>query len=146
MGKLVKIIFALGIVMLLLVYLGVGLYLNNSINEKITELETQAVLNNKKREYMIEQSISLDSIKKNLQSELALEKEKAKQRELQTTLDKLNEEARQSYIQQQTALAEQQRLAALAALQKQQTTTTKSTSSSSSSSKTTTTKPPTRAS
>jgi hypothetical protein len=147
MANVKKIIIASAIGLLVLIYLVVGVYMYDSTQKKFSELETQISVNAKKRDYLIEQTISLQAIKTNMEAELSLEKEKAAQQKLLDTINKLKEEDRRQALEQATlqqAAIEQQRLQdqiALAELQRQQliAQAKKSTSSSSTSTGTTST-------
>jgi hypothetical protein len=130
MGKVIKMVFASAMIILVVAYAAIGFSLNKSMDAKIARLEDLATNATRKKEYLIEQSLSLEAMKKNLGTELALEKEKAKQRQLAAELTALNEKQRLDYLQQleaqrQLDLQNQQKIAAAkAAAAKTATTTT----------------------
>jgi cell division protein FtsN len=143
MGNIIKIFFASIIIIMLVVYTGLGYTLNKAVDEKISKLETIASDAAKKKDYLLEQSVSLGAVKKNLQNELALETDKAIQKQVVAQLTALNVQQRQEYLKQMEILQQQQ-----LELQKQQAAAKKTTtkkSSSSSSSTTTTNQPSTPA-
>jgi hypothetical protein len=138
MGNVIKIFFASIIIIVLIVYISLGYNLNKALDERISKLETMASDAAKKKDYLLEQTVSLGAVKKNMQNELALETDKAIQKQIVAELTALNEQQRQEYLKQMEILKQQQ-----LELQKQQTTIKKvtTTKSSSSSSSSTTTAP-----
>lgn len=82
MGKLFKILIASGIIAALMLYMVFGLYLNWKNGEKIQAIETQLISKQKKKEELYQELKNLEYARKNLLTELALEKEKKRQREL----------------------------------------------------------------
>ena len=66
MGKLTKIILSFTIIAILFMYIAISVKMNESFKEKISEVETQIELINKKRDYYINSTISLEAIKKEL--------------------------------------------------------------------------------
>jgi hypothetical protein len=142
MGKALKIIFSSAIVILVLIYAVLGYTLNRTMDAKIAKLDEIATNATRKKESLIELGISLQSVRKNLETQLSLEKEKARQKELAAQLTALNEEQQKRYLQQLEAQRQQdlenQKIAAAAAAASVK-------KSSGSSSRTTTTTAPTTA-
>ena len=156
MGKIVKAVFVTGIVALLIVFLVVGVQATKSMDTKLANLETQVNTIDKKKETLIEKTLSLEGVKNNLTVQIAMEKDKAVQLELQKNLTALKAAAEQARGAELQALAEARakaiEQARLLQLQQQQAqaasaTTTKTvkrttTSLASSGTKTTTTTTP----
>jgi hypothetical protein len=111
MGRIMKIGLVAALVFLLVTYIAVGLYLKGTIDGRLNTLEAQVALYSRKKNELSEERLSLEMVKRNLTAQLALETEKAKQRELLANLTKVAAEERQKYINDQQALLEQLRVA-----------------------------------
>lgn len=120
MGKLMKISLVCAMVLLVLTYAILGYSLNKSMDAKIAKIEDMAAAAAKRKDDLAVQSLSLEGIKKNLATELATEKDLAKQRKIAAELAAFNDAQRQKYLQQQEAqrLAEIQKQKELDAAKK----------------------------
>jgi hypothetical protein len=102
MGKIIKTIFIIGIALLLVAFLVMGLQTTKSVDSKIISLEAQVNVIDKKRESLTQKTISLEEVKNNLSIQIAMEKDKAAQLELQKSLTALKqaaEDARNAELQ-----------------------------------------------
>ncbi|MCM2325770.1 MAG: hypothetical protein NDI94_04855 [Candidatus Woesearchaeota archaeon] len=82
MGNIFKMIMGVGIASLVITYMCFGLYLNWKNEERIQTIETQLLTRQKKKDELYLEFKNLEYVKKSLLNELALEKEKKRQREL----------------------------------------------------------------
>jgi len=96
MGKIFKGVLVIGIVALLIIFLVVGVQATKSMDTKLANLETQVNTIDKKKETLIEKTLSLEGIKNNLTVQIAMEKDKALQLELQKNLTALKVAAEQA--------------------------------------------------
>ncbi len=82
MGKIFKIIIAGGIFSMIIMYMVFGLYLNWKNEEKIQAIEAQLISKQRKKDELYLELKNAEYVRKSLLTELALEKEKKRQREL----------------------------------------------------------------
>lgn len=106
MGKIVKAALVIGIAALLIIFLVVGVQATKSMDNKLSNLETQVNLIDKKKEALIEKTLSLEEVKNNLTVMIAMEKDKAIQLELQKNLTALKAAAEQARSTELQKLAE----------------------------------------
>jgi hypothetical protein len=152
-----KTIFSVGIISLIIFFLGSAIYLNGTTEKKLSELEARVSLADKKKDFYSTTTVSVERLNANLETQIALEKDQALQLELQRNLTALQTAIQQKALandqkklldlqakadQEKARLAQIQKEQALALAQVQATaTTSSSTSSSSGSTKSTTPKP-----
>jgi len=118
MGRLVKGIFAGGIIIILIVFLVLGITSVNSLDAKISALENQANLIEKKKQSVIEQALSLEAVKQNLTIQIAMENNNSLAAELQKNLTDIEKaQAQANLLEQQKAAQAQAQAAADAAAQ-----------------------------
>lgn len=148
MGKTLKIIIVMAVVFSLVIFAVLGVYLKEDMDYNMRDLNNKLLIMDKKKEYLTEQTMNLQSVKTGLINDMAKESDKTQQEELQKQLISLNEQ--QKLAAQQRIAQEQARLDALRQQQIQQaqlqaaqaaTTVKKSSSSTSTKSSTTTPKP-----
>jgi hypothetical protein len=106
MGKLVKALFIVGITALLVVFLMLGAQAAKATDTRISNLETQISVIEKKRGNLIEKSLSLEEVKNNLTTQIAMETDKALQLELQKNLTALKTAAEQAKLLEMQKIAQ----------------------------------------
>jgi hypothetical protein len=131
MGRSLKIILVIAIACLVLSFLFLGINAVSSMEAKIAELQNRAALIEKKKEYIMEQALSLEAIQNNLTLQIALEKDNALQEELlknYTAMKSAAELEMQQKIAQQLAEQQAAQQAAQLAAQQAQAATVQQTS------------------
>lgn len=118
-----------GIVIMFITFLIAGVYFTENNASQINSLDNRLSLAEKKKEYYSSQIISLAAVRTNLETQIEMSQDAAKQIAMQNQLNSLNDAALQQQLlaqqQQQAALQQQQLQQQQAAKIVTKTTTTK---------------------
>jgi hypothetical protein len=96
--KALKTIFTIGIISMIIFFLGSAIYLNWTTEKKLSELQASVSLADKKKDFYSNTTISIEQLNANLETQIALEKDRALQLELQRNLTALQTAIRQKQV------------------------------------------------